>query len=289
MPGFRFPVVTALARLCLLSLAAVACRDFTAPAPDVSDPGLRPALASATASSVGCNNEPAGYTPQSNQPWNALPPYTPSMDAFKWRRYTNNLSRIAVVTDPTAPVSPSNVMRGYFPKGLKGGTAPYNLQVSFASVTAVYTCVWHKLDPKFTNNGNTGTKFAFLVTPKYTGSVGLLNHYLNLTDKLGLNLQFTNGKLNRNLYSSWNMLNHLGTWHKFEFLVVANTTGNSDGIAKIWVDDQQVMSFNDVQYFLPGQAQKFLGLRWNPTYGGGLNPVPADMYEWVDNWYVSTR
>ena len=105
----------------------------------------------------------------------------------------------------------------------------------------------------------------------------------------GINLQSARAILNRNIHASYDILNHLGEWHKFEYLVVANTLGNQDGAAHVWIDGNEVLSASDVQYFFPNQVPAFTGVTWNPTYGGGSNPVPFDMYQWIDHWYISVR
>jgi hypothetical protein len=252
-------------------------------------PGPHVSMLSAAASGVGCTNEPAGYTAFTNQPFSGVPPMAPKVDGYGWKNYTSVPARLTSVTD-VAPGSPSTAIRGKFPQGLRGGTGPFNLNYRFPkNVTRFYSCVWHKLSSNFTNNGNTGTKFAFIETPytSYTSGLLGLSHYFNLTTLLGLNLSSHNTQLNRNMRSSWITTAHGNQWHRFEWLVVANTPGAKNGIARIWVDGNLLMDYTDVEYFFSSQTPKFTGLKWNPTYGGGTNPVPYDMFEWVDNWYVS--
>jgi hypothetical protein len=149
--------------------------------------------------------------------------------------------------------------------------------------------MWHKLDPSFTNNGNVATKFGFFTTPYTGGMPNAVNHYFNLTDYLGIRLQSNGASLNRNVMSTFNMMDHRGEWHKIEWLVVANTQDKADGVARIWVDGNKVLESTDVRYFHLNQVPAFDGMTWNPTYGGGHNPVPHDMYQWIDHWYVSAR
>lgn len=296
---YRLSRRLAQAHICLVTLLTLACADQAAsnlasPSDDqnILSPDTtiyQPPLSYATAAaiSVGCTNEPTGYTTFSNQPWNAVPPLPPALDQYGWRNSTAIQSRLNIVSDPNAPGSPSKLMEGTFAKNTRGGTAPFNLELQFGkSVKKVYVCVWHKLSTNFTNNGNAGTKFGFLLTPYWGGTTGL-NHFFNLTNSLGINLQSLDKKLNRAMNSSWKTLNHLGTWHKFEWLVISNTKGLSDGVARIWVDGNQVLNVTNVKYFHSGQTPRFKGITWNPTYGGGTNPVPFNMFEWVDNFYVS--
>ena len=237
---------------------------------------------------TGCTNEPGGYTTISDQPFNAVPAPFPSVDAFGWSARVSDIFNLGVQLDPTAPRSPGSVLAGHFPTGAKGGAAPFKLEKRFAShATAIYMCLWQKLDPKFTNNGNSGTKFGFIYTP-YRGSQGV-GPYFNMTNNPGVNMESAGGILNRNMLAQYNMLNHLGEWHRLEWLVVANTQGKADGVVRLWIDGSKALEKVDVQFFFPNQAPAFTGVTWNPTYGGGSNPVPWDMTVWVDHWYVSTR
>ena len=237
--------------------------------------------------STACSHEPSGYAKIFDQPFNSRPPDAPSTDGYGWSVRGSDGFRVTSDSDPGAPKSPQKILRGWFQAGGNGGSAPFRAAADFPrNYKAVFVCLFTKLDPAYTNNGNTGTKFGFLLTPYRGGSQGL-NHYFNLTNNLGINLQSSGGVLNRNMQSSFNLVNHRGSWHKLEFLVVANALGASDGIARMWVDDAKVLDVNNVQYFYPAQTGAFNAITWNPTYGGGSNPIPYNMYQWVDNWYVS--
>jgi hypothetical protein len=241
--------------------------------------------------SNACTFEPAGMTPVFNSPWDAVPPVAPANDAFGWnvRSLFERTNKLFIRQDAAAPKSPSNVIEGVFPQGSSGGSAPFRLTRNFNRNTAeLYFCIFTMLDPQFTNNGNTGTKFGFILTP-YAGGTSGLNHYFNLTTNLGINLQSAGAILNRNMRSSFSLVNHRGEWVKIEFYVKGNSVGNADGIARMWVNGVRVLDATDVQYFLPAQLPAFNGITWNPTYGGGSNPVPYDMSQFIDHWYLSIR
>ena len=238
---------------------------------------------------TGCTNEPGGYTTISDQPFNSTPVPFPGTDGPGWSTRASDIFRLKVVPDPTAPRSPANVMAGLFQQGSKGGSAPFKMERRFPrSVTHLYMCIWQKLTPGFTSNGNTGTKFGFLITPYGTGAQRI-SHYFNLVSNPGINLESGGATLNRNMKSQYGMLNHLGGWHKLEYLVISNTPGNQDGIARLWVDGVLQLDVTDVRYFFPNQTPSITGVTWNPTYGGGANPVPYDMTQYIDHWYISGR
>ena len=237
--------------------------------------------------SSACAHEPSGYFVISDQPFTTKPPVAPATDQYGWTIRGIDAFRVSEDSDATAPRSGPKVMRGWFRQGGNGGAAPFKLIRNFdRNYKAIFVCVFTKLDPAYTNNGNAGTKFGFILSP-YQGTSQGVGPYFNLTNNLGINMESSGAVLNRNMLSSFNLVNHRGVWHKVEFLVVGNSLGKSDGIARMWVDDAKVLDVTDVQYFFPSQAPAFDGITWNPTYGGGTNPIPYDMYQWVDHWYLS--
>jgi hypothetical protein len=238
--------------------------------------------------SNACSNEPPGLTVIFDAAWNAVPPQAPATDSDGWTAL-HGRGRMSIVQDTIAPKSPQNVAAGKFPAGSPGGSAPFRFDRDFPrNVTTQYMCIFTMLDPGFTNNGNVGTKFGFLLTPYQGGATGT-NHYLNLTNNLGVNLQSAGATLNRNMLSNFSLINNRGRWVKVEVLIIANTLGNADGVARMWVNGTQVLNVTNVQYFFPSQAPAFNGVTWNPTYGGGLNPVPYDMFQFIDHWRLSAK
>ena len=240
------------------------------------------------AGSTACTYEPSGYTTISNQPFSSKPPYAPATDANGWKIRQSDGFRLTSQTDASAPKSGSKVLQGLFPQGFGGGAAPFLAALQFGrNYKELYVCLFTKLDPLYTNNGNVGTKFGFFLTP-YTSGAAKVNHFFNLTNNLGIQLQSPGGT-NRNMFSSFSLVGHRGVWHKIEFQVVGNSLGKADGVARMWVNGAEVLNVNNVQYFSSTTPAAFSGITWNPTYGGGHNPVPYDMNQWIDHWYVSGR
>jgi hypothetical protein len=272
----------------LLVAFSLACTDSNSP----SDSGISPAadgpqFISNSSGTGSCRNEPAGYSLISDQPFNALPAKYPGFDALGWQLMAMPF-RFSLVSDPTSP-SGGKVIRGLFRKGAKGGSAPFRMDRPLKkNYKALYMCVSTKISSNFTTNGNSGIKFGFFETPYDWSIANGINHYLDLYPKLAINLQFkTPAITNRNLVSTFNMSLHKNEWHVVEVLLVGNSTGQKNGVARMWVDGNQVLSATNVQYFYPGQTAKFDRITWNPTYGGGLNPVPYDMEQFIDGWYLS--
>jgi hypothetical protein len=233
-------------------------------------------------------HEPSGFTKVSGNPFDALPPDNPKVDVYGYTKYygTTNLS---ILSDGTAPASPPNFLRLLFPAGHGGGDAPNAFVAGDLAgsgpKTRFYTRIRFRVSSNWTDNGNAGTKFFF-----FDQSQGN-NHYVGLTEqgqlRLAVNLQSTFG------YATPSGPNHLGTsltkgtWHDAEILIVANTPGKYDGIARVWVDGTKTIDATDMGYFALGQTAHFDGFWFNPTYGGGYNPVPANQSLDLDHWYTS--
>jgi len=170
------------------------------------------------------------------------------------------------------------------------------MDLAFATATSVYECIWIKHSTNFTDNKNVGTKFGFLLPVPNGGT----NHYFGwhggatdlFTPMLGL--QFAGGvpasqSLEGRLGGARFQAIPLGVWRKYEILFIGGTSGTPNGSVSLWVDGVQVVNKQNIIVFPAGKPAGFSGVTWNPTYGGGLNPVPWDQWMFVDRWYVSTK
>jgi hypothetical protein len=229
-----------------------------------------------------CQHAPPGATLVSNQWWaDGVPPVRFGQDRAGWH-VEGGRARLALSQDSAE----GNVMVGTFPAGMSGGIAPFRLDLIFpAPSRGIYWCVRHWIDSAWTDNGNSGTKFGFLLDAQPDAPTST-NHYANLSPRIGINLQSRGGILNRNMFAAWSLYAHRGEWHTWEFLVAADT--GAAGVAQIWVDGAPVMAKTDVRYFPAGHLGAWRGLTWNPTYGGGLNPVPYTMRQRIAWWRTWT-
>ena len=233
----------------------------------------------------GCYHEPPSYEPIFDQAWDSVPPVFPQKDSQGWfvRKEFERKRLLSIVQDPSAPLSPPGVIQALFPQGSPGGRGPFRLNRRFGRpYSEFYLCMSTKLDSRFTNNGNSGTKFGFILTPYKT-----VGPYINLTPRMGINMESRKGQLNRNMFGSFSIQRERGVWHRIELIVTGNQQGLSNGTVQMWADDRLVLNLRDVKFFYPDQEPAFEGITWNPTYGGGRNPVPYDMYQWIDHWYMS--
>jgi hypothetical protein len=232
-------------------------------------------------------NQPSGYSSIYSNPMGTLPPKNPSLDVFGFQNYFGT-SALSIRNETSVP----EFLRVTFPAGTAGG-ADYpnaflagNAFSSSGNKSRLYIRLRFRISSNWTDNGNTGTKFFFF--NQQQGN----NHYVNLTEggqlRPAVNMQSSFG------FGTPSGPNHFvaqpltkGEWHELEILIVANTPGAYNGQLRMWVDGALMQSANDMGYFAAGTTPRFENMYFNPTYGGGRNPVPADQYVDIDHWYVS--
>jgi hypothetical protein len=187
-----------------------------------------------------------------------------------------------------------SVLRGQFPKGMKGGGGPFHVKLEMSPVTRLYQCFWLKVMPGFTNNGNSETKFAFVHNPTSgtrRGSSWYLRLFAGPKDRgnMGVNVEGGGGRINRNMGTRFSWSRHMGEWHRFEVYTTMSTPGRADGTLRLWVDGALDISIDRVTWLNPDAPP---GTGWTmiditPTYGGGHNRVPRDLFIYLSPWYVA--
>jgi len=264
-----------------------------------------PGLAGATSTTVAvtspavpfpsgsCPNEPAGYTRINDQSWDQVPAY-PATSAGWIDDYRNARSAIPVVSDPTSPFPGTNhnVAAGRFDQGDRGGSSPFFIYRPFAAneqYKNLYICLYLKHSADFDNtNGNAGTKFLWLAGDQVQGTQMYNSH-----DGPNMDFMFLQqGAVDRKLWANVNsaaalLLAKRGQWVRYEFLVKANSSNSTaNGGLDVWIDGVQTTHYTNVNWQMAG-ARTWLSLGWNPTYGGGFNPVPHTQYQYMDHIRVS--
>jgi hypothetical protein len=259
---------------------------------------LTPGLIRRARGSLFTPNEPSGFTAISSQPWDAKPPNLNAVDAYGWG-FNRDAAQVNIVTDATAPRSPSNVADGLFDPAWftannagQGGTAPFSIERPFGrNVTSIYQACWHKHSANFSDSGNIGTKCSFF---RGAGS----NHYwgfesADATDEFFFLVELQSGGGDRTLRTSAGGDGTVqvfqaipkNVWRRYEVLAIGNHPPAADGILRVWVDGVKIMEATNVAWFAAGQSWN--GIAWEPVYGGGLHAPSALMHMFVDHWYVS--
>lgn len=220
-------------------------------------------------------NEPPGMTALLNSAWDSLPPALPARNAEGWGFDYNTQSRASVFVDPSAPESPSNVLRMSFPQGFVGGSSPVVLDNVLPVRAKIYVSMWERRSAGWSDNGNAGTK----------------RFYLNDADISAQSYSAKNSNLTEHVVLAGSHFDGgyvpVGQWVHFEFLFVCNTPGVADGSFDMWVNGQRWFHLTGIRFVGSGHRRGFSWLQLSPTYGGGGNPVPKNQFIDIDQFYVS--
>lgn len=241
-----------------------------------------------------CENEPQGFTRGVDAPMNVLPTLYPNYSAEGFTHWPNQAPSLAITESPTAPLSPNAVLRVMFPRGHPGGGAPsrWGSRALPANTGSVFACAWIRFMPGWSSNGNVSTKLFFIKGPQGT------NHFVGADAGeerthayLYSSMQFVDGSLTHNYGQVREGFNDMagGGWHKLEVLWEANTPGVRDGRYHQWLDGRLVTVATNAFYFVEGQQPVWDIIWWDPTFGGGLNPVPFDQFFEVDHFIASVK
>ena len=243
---------------------------------------------------AACPNQPPGYVTVQDQPWDVTPALNVRTSLGWIDDDGSAATRLSVMSDPTSrfPSANHNVAAGLFKQGDPGGDAPFRVYRIFDAAEehrSLYLCVYAKHSADFDNtNGNTGTKFLFPAGDQYLGTQTYAGH-----DGSNMDFQFfQQGAVDRRLAANLDpaaarLLMKRGEWVRYEILLKASSDNSvADGELHVWIDGVKTHQYTDVQWQM-GSARTWLSLMWNPTYGGGTNPVPLDQYQYIDHIHVA--
>ena len=247
------------------------CNAFTVPAlSTISAPPPPP-------SSATWPNEPAGFTPLTDWPFNTV-------TGSGWNQNTGNAT---IVPDGTAPLSPANVMQMPYPAGFVAGSAPDTVWRSLG-VDEMYFGFWWKPSNPWQDQ-TAGNKIVF-------PDVGTNHTFLIMmpgNHEIWAQLDF--GADNSHLLNAgpsapgpinvWGnrVTVSLGQWHRIEGHMKKSTNSTSrDGILRWWVDGVNAGNYTNVNYL--GTFQEF---QFSPTWGGVGGTKTENDYYWYDHVRIS--
>jgi hypothetical protein len=210
-----------------------------------------------------------------------------------------------MTADPTAPVSPSNVVRTRFYTGQKAGVAPVNMGGWVGPATMAYRklyfSMWIKIEGTAFENQATGTKAGFFGVGNPNSGQSQL--YFLLTNGLAVQrlqsdfqVVFTqqaipqpNGRIVRNLSQNVSRVHLMtaGGWHHWETVMTVNTLGAANGIFQMWIDGTQTHNYSDLVYITPAAPSGFNSWKWNPTWGGSGGVRTRNDFMAIDQVFIS--
>ncbi len=199
-----------------------------------------------------------------------------------------------IVSDPTAPKSPSSIGQIVFPAGFTGGNAPAQTYPNKTfSYRTQYIAVWMKISSNWQGHQTGANKILHVY-------VGGSNHVVvNLWGsgsgmmQAGILLQGIvnngSGGTSANWYSNLGPTGEIvrGQWHHLEVLLVGNTNGAANGSVDWWLDGVKNGSYSGIEY-VPGDGL-WEGLNWSPTWGGSGDVVSSTMTMSFDHFYMSGK
>lgn len=80
-----------------------------------------------------------------------------------------------------------------------------------------------------------------------------------------------------------------GVWNHIETYWKLNTVGQSDGIARVWVNGVLVIEYTNVVWRAAPKIDGFYAWKWNPTWGGGAATKLQDDVMQMDHVYISGK
>jgi hypothetical protein len=191
--------------------------------------------------------------------------------------------------DATAPHSPNKVGRFHIPGSLTDGhtgAAWVNLP---ANTVRVYTAAWVKWsNPGIVHPGNQKMWYYYHGTDSSDG--GLVTGFFpgDASNAIKPNGQPQGGSPGV-MEPAGNdpRLPVKGEWFLIETLAVMNTSSQSNGIYRIWLNGELLVNHSNVLYRSAATPWRECNLNW--YFGGGPEAARAyDTYIYVDHAYVST-
>lgn len=241
------------------------------------------ALLSLLVTSAQVRNPSAGFMPPSNawgynlQPWDDM-----NGAGWSWARRQSSQDP-SIVSDPTAPASPTNVLQMVFTPDMPFGTEPSVHWIELSAVTEVYQAWWFKLSTNWTcvlNEWCTHLTYLFAQNTDgqlYTALFHPSGEQAGPPYRVGANTEWAPYITNRllpNVETTWV---NPGEWHWIEFYSKWETRpGAGDGIIRWQVDGVLNGNYTDVHY---PETRGFIEYQMAPTFG----TPPETQYMWVDH------
>lgn len=246
--------------------------------------------AAPTEASADHPNEPAGLTMITDRAFNARV-------EDSWTATDGSMATFDIVTDATAPRSPSNVGRITFPAGLSGnGSSSQMASTTLGGLSGytdqIYIHFWLMLSANWYAHDFSAVNKVF-----YVGDPLIIDAHGSGTGDMHLMLAIQGGENVNCTYNS--VLNEVsptaaqaeivrGQWHEIEVLVELNTPTVANGTLHAWIDGVKTHQFGGRRILGNAPYNVVNRLDWHPIYGGGgASNVPADQWMYMDHVYLS--
>jgi hypothetical protein len=218
-------------------------------------------------------HEPAGFSTITDNPFDGL-------TASLWGIYYNASGLVSIVSDPTAPASPSSVVQFQYPAGFAAGVSPGMEAANLGGQKRLYVGLWWKASNPWQGNPTGVNKIQYV----FTNSQGSMFMCLYGPDggpyELRVFPQFTTSLdqwLSPNVN---NVAVSLGVWHRLEWLI--DYSGSTSRI-QWWMDGTLIGDYSGV----PMPSEGLIEYHMAPVWGGTLGVKTQTDYFWYDHAHIS--
>ncbi len=237
-------------------------------------------------------NEPTGMTTITDRLFQA------TLEGGWWGN--GNWSSGNIFTDATAPSGDSSVGRVLFPEGAQDNTfqpaaTGYSFPTRYAEIDI---SMWHKISSNWEWHPTGNNKTIRVRDNSGDCDGGSIPFELDVTNPSGetyIYQGFTgNGECGvSQRYLTNNVTEQRvtrGDWALVELIFRHQSTpATSDGEYHQWVDGVKTSAFTDVEWLNTGD-NLWSSIKWDPIWGGNVGAtVDADMYQYIDQLYVSGK
>jgi len=230
----------------------------------------------------GSSNEPAGMTKITDRPFN-----TTGEGWSDW--WPSGL--ITFVSDPTAPHSPTGILRATYPAGFSAGTGPGawdapmlgNKKTAYVAIWLRHSANWYGQDAGvnkvFYMHTSTNDAPVFYFSATGVGSGDLIPQI-----RLQATVSPPESNLSPNLVSA-KMVR--GQWNLIEVVAVGNSAGNRDGSVDWYLNGVHIGSYTGIEWEAGGTTWQRFSIA--PVWGGIGGTVPATQWLDFDHAYLSVK
>lgn len=214
-------------------------------------------------------NDP-GYTLVSQNEWN-------SKSALNWHDISDP-GDATILTDATAPYSPSNVLEQLYPAAMTDDQSSVSIQWISVSQRKLYCAFWIKFSSNFYGHPVGTNKLIHHV-------VGGSNHCYSMVSAgssdplvpiLAMQGTVSNGVKSTGGAAIDQTLPHMpgsvgltisrNAWHHYEYIIIGNTNATADGSLDMWIDGLKTHEIRNVQF--SAGAATHAEVKMDPTWGG---------------------
>jgi len=202
-----------------------------------------------------------------------------------------------VIQDPTAPKSPSNILRTTLPAGFTGGGGTAWGEISFLAKT-VYVSYWARESSNWEGHegSNINKRYYIYTTTDVPSIVVVLNgsgsgplrpfiEGQNITTGGEGYGDPRNPDWGPNLVPTAQAIR--GQWHNIELVAAMNTVGSADGYLDLWLDGVHITHYGGIMF--QNSSPSWRVVHYTNLWGGGGGTVANTMWLDWDHLYISGK